>query len=97
MTRIEKTLKREQRKNHNLLARKSGEIALALKLIAKALGQTEPTSYAAYRLRRSRFRLLKNRGIAANMTYPRPNNDIDTTPAVKVQIRHLGRFQTGTV
>ena len=103
LTKTERTLLREQRKNSNLIARKSNEITGSLKLIAKLLADASPISYNAYRLRRSRFRLLKNNGISANMTYPQPQTDLLDMPIraeVKsgvFNIRHFGRFQTGYV
>jgi hypothetical protein len=97
MTKTEKTLRREQRKNSNLLARKQGHIAGSLKLIAKLLAGETPTTFAAYKLRRSRFRLLKNNGISANMTYPQSNPDVDLREVQPFVIRHFGRFQTGAI
>jgi hypothetical protein len=97
MTKTERVLRREQRKNSNLLARKQGHITGSLKLIAKLLADASPISYDAYRLRRSRFRLLKNNGISANMTYPKTNPDIDMREVQPFAIHHFGRFQTGYV
>ena len=97
MTKTERTLRSEQRKNANLLARKQGHIVGSLKTIAKLLAETEPISFAAYTLRRSRFRLLKNNGVSANMTYPKSNPDVDLREVQPFVIRHFGRFQTGAV
>jgi hypothetical protein len=97
MTKLERNLLKERRKNANLLAHKQGHITGSLKLIAKLLGQSEPTSFEAYKLRRARFRLLKNSGCAANMTYPRANPDVVLREIQPFTIRHFGRFQTGTV
>ena len=97
MTKTERTLLREQRKNSNLLARKQGHIVNALAMIAKLLAKADPVSYDAYRMRRSRFRLLKNNGISANMTYPRINPEMTIREVTPFVINHFGRLQTGAI
>jgi hypothetical protein len=68
------------------------DLTHALKVLAACLKHTSD-AYAAYRLRRIRYRLLRNNGIVANMTYPRMNAEIKTNVHFKpVRIRYMGRM-----
>ena len=66
-------------------------LTAALKVIASALKDAEP--YSSYRLCRVRYNMLRNRGIKANMTYPRANPDIHEFKHIKpFQFRQMSRM-----
>jgi hypothetical protein len=69
-------------------------LTTALKIIALCLRHSDPLSYGAYRLRRTRYNLLHNNGIKSHNTYPRIDKDAIVgkfyTP---VQLRHISRVE----
>jgi hypothetical protein len=71
-------------------------LTLALKYIAACLRHVEEygnQAYAAYRLRRIRYNLLRNNGYSANLTYPRINHEITAFNHIRpVQIRYMNRM-----
>ena len=67
----------------------------ALRIIAVCLRHLDPVSFGAYRLRRVRYRMLRNSGCKAHMTYPKRDKEIAQTEfkyVKPVSIRYVTRI-----
>jgi len=63
-----------------------------LKLIARLLEDMDPRSFGSYKLRNTRYALLRARRIAANHTYPRFDSEITDRVDERQRMKAIGKY-----